>query len=110
MAWAAFVLWLGGRPIGSGTPLPGLDKAAHFALYGVLGGLAGRAWQRTGVPPALLVVILGCCVGGLDELHQTRVPTRTADPFDFVADAAGVLLGFAAGRRGPGRGGRPDSE
>lgn len=109
--WALFLLWLGGRPTGAGIAIPGLDKVAHFGLYGVLGGLAGRGWLRAArMPGALVVVLAACAVGVIDELHQIRVPGRTADPLDFVADAAGVLIGFAAGRRRPARGKELDSE
>lgn len=111
LAWAVAVLWLGGRPGVAGPDVPGLDKVVHFVLYGLLGVLAGWGWQRAGsVPRALVVMALACAVGAADELHQRRVPERTADPFDFMADAAGVVLGFAAGRRRPGRGRESDSE
>jgi VanZ family protein len=74
----------------------GFDKVAHFGLYFVLGALAGRAWRVDAAPNALLVIVLALAVGAGDELHQRGVPTRTADPLDFAADATGVLLGFAA--------------
>lgn len=111
LGWALVLLWLGSRPGVAGPDVPGLDKVAHFMIYGILGSLAGWGWRHAGnVPRALVVIALACAVGAADELNQRRVPARTADPLDFMADAAGVVLGFAAGRRRPGRGRESDSE
>ena len=102
LAWALGLLWLGGREVTAPVRMTGLDKVGHFLLYGVLGVLAGIAWRRTRrVPRPAMVLAIACAVGLADELHQSRVPGRSADPFDFIADAAGVLLGFAAGTRLP---------
>ena len=97
LAWAAALLILGGQE-SAGPSLPaGLDKVAHLSLYGVLGLLSGHGWVRHGrSPAAALVLILAMAIGALDEMNQSRVPGRDADPFDFLADAIGVLLGFAA--------------
>ena len=100
LLWAAGLLWLGGRNVTTPVSMTGLDKVAHFLLYGALGALAAFGWRRAGrAPRAIAVLGLACAVGLADELHQSRVPGRSADPFDFLADAAGVLLGFAAGTR-----------
>ncbi len=87
-AWAALIFWLSSRPSIPAPAIPGLDKVAHLAAYAVLGFLLARA-----APGSLAAVALGLLYGASDEIHQTYVPGRTADPLDWVADAAGVLLG-----------------
>lgn len=96
LAWAALVLFLGGQRNlqGPEVDLP-IDKLAHFFLYSVLGALAGWGWQRAGrrlarVWPLLAMLLLGAG----DELHQRRVPGRSAEAADWIADAAGCLIGF----------------
>lgn len=92
--WAAILLWLGSRPLGTGGPA-GIDKLGHVLAYGILGLLAARAWRAAGGRPhAPVVIALAIAVGLADELNQRRVPARTADPFDLLADAIGVVVGF----------------
>ena len=94
LLWALFIFALSSRtrlPVA----LPGsTDKLAHLAAFLVLG--AGLAWGAvsTGSAPAL-PVLLGLLYGAADELHQRFVPGRSPDPLDWLADAAGVLLGVA---------------
>jgi VanZ family protein len=94
--WAVVVLYLGSRPHLS-VPrffIP-FDKAGHFAMYAILGGLAAFGWRRTGVPRVWLVPLLAVfCVGAADELHQRVVPNRSSDVFDWVADATGASCAF----------------
>lgn len=94
-AWAGLLLWLGHRP-GDAFPdaepwsLPGVDKALHAVLYGVLGFLAGRAAPRRPLVAALFSAFV---VGALDEWGQTAVPGRHASGFDLAADLAGAAAG-----------------
>jgi VanZ family protein len=75
------------------TTLP-LDKAAHFVLYGLLGVLATRGWQKAGRRPHLVLpIVLALAVGAADELHQRSVAARSSDVFDWFADAAGIMTG-----------------
>ena len=75
------------------TPLP-LDKAAHFLFYGLLGVLATVGWQQARRWPALaLPIVLAISVGAADELNQRRVPGRSSDVVDWMADTAGILTG-----------------
>lgn len=105
LAWAAFVIYIGGR---SSVPAPRvdlpLDKVAHFAMYGILGLLAGRAarqtWHRLGWG---WFVAGGLILGALDELQQYFIPSRSSDPMDWLADAAGYLIGFWLVYRGVAR-------
>jgi hypothetical protein len=95
LVWVATVLLLGSVPVSAPTAPTGSDKVAHFGVYAVLGVLTARAWHRGGRrPPAPLILVLAIAVGALDEIHQQSVPGRDSDPYDFSADAAGVLVGF----------------
>jgi VanZ family protein len=71
-----------------------LDKAAHFVLYGLLGVLATRGWQKAGRKPHLVLpIVFALTVGAADELHQRSVADRSSDVFDWFADAAGIMTG-----------------
>lgn len=102
--WAAGVLLVGGLDFG-GSPLPsGSDKLAHFVAYGIGGGLAALAgrWSRRGAGWwGLLFVAL---VAMADEVHQSTVPYRSGDPWDWVADMAGAVLFYHLVKRIPRKG------
>jgi VanZ family protein len=90
--WAAIVIFIGGRSNVPrvDSPLP-VDKAAHFVMYGILGALAVRGWQRAGQKPRLLLIlVLASLVGVADEIHQTRVRGRSAEVADWIADTLGI--------------------
>jgi len=73
-----------------GPEIPHADKAAHLAVYTVLGILLGRtgaAWPFT--------LSAGLLAGALDECYQSFTPGRSPDPWDFVADAIGIGIGLA---------------
>lgn len=95
LVWAIFVLYIGGR---SSVPSPGLDlpldKVAHFTMYGILGLLAARAARQAPRGVGWWFIAAGLLMGLLDELRQQRIPTRSADPLDWLADALGFTLGF----------------
>ena len=72
------------------------DKPVHFVLYFVLG--LTLAWAREKSVhrlPHWGVVGLGFAYGAVDELHQAFVPNRMPSVSDWVADALGVLAGYA---------------
>ena len=76
------------------------DKVLHLVGYGILGGLSCRALLATfpqwGMGRLLMVALLFTALYGIsDEIHQSFVPSRTADIFDAVADFTGGLLGAA---------------
>jgi hypothetical protein len=66
------------------------DKVAHFAVFGFLGTLVCRA----GGPkwPAWLAVLIVSAFGVTDEWHQSFVPGRTCDVFDWLSDTLGAAL------------------
>lgn len=89
-----FIFWLSSAPR-KAPPLfrwYGADKLFHFCEYNPLGFLLLRAFSPPCWKPSLAV---GLIVGTLDEYFQSFVPMRIASPWDFLADAGGVLLGLA---------------
>jgi VanZ family protein/cyclophilin family peptidyl-prolyl cis-trans isomerase len=71
-------------------------KTAHLTGYGILGALwfralrgerAGWSWRW-----ALAGVAIAALVGGIDEWHQSFVPSRGASPWDVALDTTGALI------------------
>jgi len=87
------------------------DELAHLGEYTALGFLLARAYDGTGVMSSrlanvLLAIITGFVTGTLDELWQIHVPGRVSSHLDFLADAAGIVIGqllYALWARRPGR-------
>jgi len=65
-------------------------SAVHFAQFAVLFALWWWALDRRALPAALITLAWA----GLDEIHQSWVPRRDADPIDFVVDAAGIATAW----------------
>lgn len=86
-----------------GTPaIPGLDKVAHFGMYGLIGWFAGRGWRAVSVAGrrwALASVVLIAGMGAADEYRQSLVPGRSAEVADWLADALGAGTGLFLGLR-----------
>jgi VanZ family protein len=77
--------------------LPGLDKLAHFAVYGLLAATLIRACSPAmrQVRPCRVVAIaiLWCMLYGLtDEFHQYFIPGRSVSFQDIMADTLGALV------------------
>jgi VanZ family protein len=107
--WAAAILTVSSipNPHMGGNLFPGCDKVAHFIEYSVLGGLLGF-WvvgrRRVGgsgpqARAAAGLVAAAILFAGLDEVHQRFIPGRSMDFWDFSADAAGCVFGFAVSKR-----------
>jgi len=72
-----------------------MDKVGHFILFGVLGATlawGGRDFRKRAAHMALLLA--GVLFAASDELHQAFVPRRTPSVGDFVADVAGLVVGY----------------
>jgi VanZ family protein len=104
--WAAFwvavavqlvVLYLPTAP-GPPTGLP-LDKVVHFAVFFAVAALGIRAGAN--VPWLIGLLVLQACAS--EVLQGTVLPARSADPWDVVADLAGIGAGWWVGRRWAGR-------
>ncbi|HXO37621.1 MAG TPA: VanZ family protein [Candidatus Acidoferrum sp.] len=76
-----------------------IRKSAHFCSYGFLGALAFFSW-RTTFPArprwtfrwSLLALLLAVTAGGLDEFHQSFVPSRTSSLRDVFLDMVGAIF------------------
>ena len=94
--WMGLTFWLSDSPDIQGASgwislHPPLDKVAHAVSFGVLALLFYLATGR-----ALLSVLLASLYGVTDEFHQSLVPGRVADLFDWVADTLGAELAVSA--------------
>ncbi len=73
------------------------DKVHHTYLYAILGLLTFRALSRWPSPISkwafLAAIAFNLLYGASDEWHQSFVPNRTPDFFDWLADGAGTVLG-----------------
>lgn len=76
--------------------IPGLDKAAHFCIYGLLAAsvvLAHSSVSRTKNPRRVCLATLVVCLlfGISDEFHQSFIPGRFVSGADVLADMAGAV-------------------
>lgn len=76
--------------------LPGIDKLAHFAVYGLLAATlirARRPAMRLARPGRVAAIAVLCCLlyGITDEFHQSFIPGRFAGVGDILADTLGAL-------------------
>jgi VanZ family protein len=89
-------LWLGGaQPIAVGLFTTPWDKLAHIAVYAVLSCAIGFASGRRGFSAMAIGFAGALLVGLLDEASQMRLPGRSADIDDLLADVVGATLGAA---------------
>ncbi len=101
-AYAAVIFWLSSqsRPLPFlPSPIFDFDKLLHAVEYAVLGALLFRALRLSGLPPRhalLLAFALASLYGASDEWHQSFVPERSSDPWDWASDSAGGAAGAAA--------------
>lgn len=96
-----WLIFVGGSAPADPSSLQVNDKVAHavvfFGLALVCAPLAGHwllRW-RPGQRPlhgAAWCAAYSVLVGGLLELWQSRIPHRTADVWDWVADAVGAVV------------------
>ena len=82
------------------------DKLVHIFLFAVFFILQVRAFVRQDVFPALaghavpVTFIIGLLLGaGTEVMQELFVPMRTGDIYDFIADTAGCLVGWAVAMR-----------
>jgi VanZ family protein len=67
----------------------------HFVVYGALATTLAGGFRCRGSRPRTAFafgVALAIAYGVTDEIHQSFVPGRRADPADVLADALGALI------------------
>ncbi len=76
-----------------------IRKSAHFCSYGLLSALAFFSWRATltALPRwtfswSLLALLVAVTAGGLDEFHQSFVPSRGSSVHDVILDFTGAVF------------------
>ncbi len=72
----------------------GWDKANHTLAFGTMAFTAFLSCRRSNAKRLLLMGLL-FTYGGLIEILQMNVPSRSADWADLLADTVGIALGAA---------------
>lgn len=93
VALAVLIVWASGRSQVAAPSVTGFDKAAHFAVFGLLATLAARPMRG---PHAWRAVVIVSLFGGSDELRQSFTPGRSMEFADWIADTAGAALAVTA--------------
>ena len=88
---AGIVLALWPQPGPQEPWFTGADKVEHALSFALLRWIGRRAGYRSALALAISLLLLG----GAIELAQGFTATRTADWFDWLADALGIALGSA---------------
>lgn len=93
---AALIFTASSRSEVAGPSIPGIDKVAHFAVYGLLGTLVLRAMRRPQgrhkFRAAWVSVLIVSVYGLSDEWHQSFTPGRDVEAADWIADTLGGAL------------------
>ena len=74
------------------------DKLLHLVEFGIMGFLLQRSFsydRKAQFSTYLIVFIIGCSYGALDEIHQSFIEGRQSSFGDFFADSVGILLSQA---------------
>jgi VanZ family protein len=83
------LFYLGSKPVAVGLFAAPWDKLAHFTVFSVITALL---WMGTRKRHPISVILAVALIGGLDEVHQSTLPGREADIWDFLTDAAAAAL------------------
>lgn len=83
-------------------PFPLADKLYHATAYAVYGWVVALAVGTFPIAPrrrAIVALAVALVFAASDEVHQSFVPGRTADFFDWCADAVGAAVGLTVSTR-----------
>ena len=83
------LFYLGSKPVAVGLFAAPWDKLAHFAVFSLISALL---WIGSGKRRPIAVILAVALIGGLDEIHQSTLPGREADVWDFLTDAAAAAF------------------
>lgn len=93
LAWAILIFYLTSIPnlkVSEDTLISSiLSNMGHFLFFGVQAVLLRFALASS---TSLMPVGLTSLYGILDELHQIKIPGRSADPVDWVLDTLGACV------------------
>ena len=97
VAWAVVLFALSALPGSTRQLAPDLpDKVLHFIVYSVMGATLAHARYHGGASLSHgWMIALGALYAATDEWHQAFVPRRTPSFGDWMADLAGVCVGYA---------------
>jgi VanZ family protein len=87
---AALIITASSRSHVAGPHIVNFDKVVHFSIYGLLATLTARLGQGGRAAAAALIAV--SIFGLSDEWHQSYVPGRSCDVWDWVADTTGAAL------------------
>ncbi len=89
IALAVVIVVASGRSSVASPNIVDFDKAAHFAVFGLLATLVARSGFRPSrMGWAVLIVSL---FGLTDEWHQGSTPGRSMEAYDWIADTLGAI-------------------
>lgn len=91
VALGAMIVLASGRSEVAAPGIIGIDKVAHFAVFGLLGTILVRSRPLTRAWP-FGAIFLVSFFGLTDELHQSFTPGRFVEFADWIADTAGATL------------------
>jgi VanZ family protein len=82
-----------------GPDLPAFTRViAHFTEYALLATLwAWALWPAMGRRALYVAATISLLYAITDEIHQSFVPGRDADPLDVLVDAVGIATALSLG-------------
>jgi VanZ family protein len=86
---ASVIVTASGRSQVAAPGIVDFDKAAHFAVFGLLATLVVRPLSGRRVWMAVVIVSL---FGASDEVHQSLTPGRAMEFADWIADTSGAIV------------------
>jgi len=93
VALAGTVVWASGHGQVAAPGIVDFDKAAHFAVFGLMATLVVRPMRRRYAWCAVVIVTV---FGALDELRQSFTPGRAMEFADWIADTSGAIVAVTA--------------
>lgn len=86
------VFFASGRSAVASPDVIGIDKVAHFSVFGLLGTLVARALPKR---RWWWGAVLAATYGLADEFRQSFTPGRSVEVADWLADTVGASLAVA---------------